>query len=98
MSAAVEPCVVRDLEMHEIDILAHYVIRIAAWLPYFDDGEHQTRFLLGRLINSIVAPFFHGTVNVLLFIAPVSAFNQTLTEDRTVNRLVRLFVSSSEHR
>jgi len=26
-------------------------------------------------------------VNVLLFIVPVSAFNQTLTEDRTVNRL-----------
>lgn len=27
---------------------------------------------------------------MLLFIAPVSAFNQTLTEDRSVNRLVRL--------
>jgi hypothetical protein len=30
---------------------------------------------------------------MLLFIAPVSAFNQTLTEDRGVNRLVRLCVS-----
>jgi hypothetical protein len=27
---------------------------------------------------------------MLLFIAPVSAFNQTLTEDRSVNRLVRV--------
>jgi guanine nucleotide-binding protein alpha-1 subunit len=27
---------------------------------------------------------------MLLFIAPVSAFNQTLTEDRNVNRLVRV--------
>jgi hypothetical protein len=60
MSAAVEPCVVRDLEMREIDILAHYVIRIAAWLPYFDDGEHQTRFVLGRLINILWHPFFTG--------------------------------------
>lgn len=34
-------------------------------------------------------------VNMLLFIAPVSAFNQTLTEDRSVNRLVRSSVSSS---
>ena len=32
-------------------------------------------------------------MNVLLFIAPVSAFNQTLTEDRTVNRLVRAVFS-----
>ena len=32
---------------------------------------------------------------MLLFIAPVSAFNQTLTEDRSVNRLVRPIVSSS---
>jgi hypothetical protein len=32
---------------------------------------------------------------MLLFIAPVSAFNQTLTEDRNVNRLVRSCLSSS---
>jgi hypothetical protein len=32
-------------------------------------------------------------VNMLVFIAPVSAFNQTLTEDRSVNRLVRCCVS-----
>ena len=30
---------------------------------------------------------------MLLFIAPVSAFNQTLTEDRNVNRLVRSCIS-----
>ena len=29
------------------------------------------------------------TANVLVFIAPVSAFNQTLAEDPSVNRLVR---------
>lgn len=34
-----------------------------------------------------VWPFF-GKVDMLLFIAPVSAFNQTLSEDRKVNRLV----------
>ncbi|KAH9039585.1 G-alpha-domain-containing protein [Lactarius pseudohatsudake] len=36
-------------------------------------------------------PYFED-VNMLLFIAPVSAFNQTLTEDRTVNRLWDTFL------
>lgn len=36
-------------------------------------------------------PYFED-VNVLLFIAPVSAFNQTLTEERSVNRLWDTFL------
>ncbi|KAH9055616.1 G-alpha-domain-containing protein [Lactarius vividus] len=36
-------------------------------------------------------PYFED-VNMLLFIAPVSAFNQTLTEDRSVNRLWDTFL------
>lgn len=52
-------------------------------------------FLLERPMNNMFCLF--GAVNMLVFIAPVSAFNQTLTEDRSVNRLVRL-VSLSEHR
>ncbi|KAI0292902.1 guanine nucleotide binding protein, alpha subunit [Russula brevipes] len=39
-----------------------------------------------RALRAAWLPYFDD-VNVLLFIAPVSAFNQTLTEDRTVNRL-----------
>ncbi|KAH9993869.1 guanine nucleotide binding protein, alpha subunit [Russula vinacea] len=39
-------------------------------------------------------PYFddgrHRNCRRLVFVAPVSAFNQTLTEDRSVNRLVRL--------
>jgi len=34
-----------------------------------------------------------GAVNMLLFIVPVSAFNQTLTEDRSVNQLEDSFLS-----
>jgi hypothetical protein len=43
-------------------------------------------FLLERPMTLILV----RTVNMVLFIVPVSAFNQTLTEDRSVNRLVRL--------
>ncbi|KAI0264720.1 guanine nucleotide binding protein, alpha subunit [Gloeopeniophorella convolvens] len=39
-----------------------------------------------RGMRAAWVPYFDD-VNVLLFLAPVSAFNQTLTEDRSVNRL-----------
>jgi len=39
-----------------------------------------------RALRAAWLPYFDD-VNMLLFIAPVSAFNQTLTEDRSVNRL-----------
>ncbi|KAH9974030.1 guanine nucleotide binding protein, alpha subunit [Lactifluus volemus] len=39
-----------------------------------------------RSLRAAWLPYFDD-VNMLLFIAPVSAFNQTLTEDRNVNRL-----------
>ncbi|KAH9990976.1 guanine nucleotide binding protein, alpha subunit [Russula compacta] len=39
-----------------------------------------------RGLRAAWLPYFDD-VNVLLFIAPVSAFDQTLTEDRSVNRL-----------
>jgi hypothetical protein len=32
-----------------------------------------------------------GTVNAIIFLAPISGFDQVLSEDKTVNRLVRLF-------
>lgn len=31
----------------------------------------------------------HITVDAIIFLAPISGFDQVLTEDRTVNRLVR---------
>ncbi|KAH9968215.1 guanine nucleotide binding protein, alpha subunit [Russula dissimulans] len=39
-----------------------------------------------RYLRAAWLPYFDD-VNMLLFIAPVSAFNQTLVEDRSVNRL-----------
>jgi len=42
MSAAVEPCVVRGLDMIKDMRLAHSVTVTAAWLPYFDDGEFES--------------------------------------------------------
>jgi hypothetical protein len=34
------------------------------------------------------------TVDAIVFLAPISAFDQVLAEDRTVNRLVRFSLSS----
>lgn len=54
----------------------------AAWAQYFDDG------MLRR--NYPCEVYTHGSylVNVIIFLAPVSCFNQTLAEDESVNRLV----------
>lgn len=43
----------------------------------------------GKLTPSVAAwaPFLDD-VNVIIFLAPVSVFNQSLAEDKTVNRLV----------
>jgi len=73
--------------------LAHSVTVTAAWLPYFDDGEFESVSPDARWHNRLTCRAFFGKVNMLLFIAPVSAFNQTLTEDRSVNRLVRFCAS-----
>ncbi|RDB30429.1 Guanine nucleotide-binding protein alpha-4 subunit [Hypsizygus marmoreus] len=50
------------------------------WAPFFDDGEEHTlriRFLC--LIDL--------QVDAIIFLAPISGFDQVLAEDRTVNRL-----------
>ena len=36
----------------------------------------------------------HIPVNAIIFLAPISGFDQVLAEDRTVNRLVRPFSSA----
>jgi hypothetical protein len=69
----------------------------AAWLPFFDGGEHRSVYARASDDSKLNMLHLFGAVNMVLFIAPVSAFNQTLTEDRRVNRLVRP-VSLSEHR
>jgi len=56
---------------------------IATWAQFFDDGtlllplktrdEEFTNFVL---------------VNIIIFLAPMSGFNQVLAEDESVNRLV----------
>ena len=38
-------------------------------------------------------PFFDN-MNAIIFLAPISAFDQTLAEDRSVNRLVSLHALS----
>ena len=40
MSGAVGPCVVRGLYMGKICSFIHGVMT-AAWVPYFEDGEHE---------------------------------------------------------
>jgi hypothetical protein len=43
MLVAAGPCVVRNLDISEMSMRARSLARyiIAAWLPYFDDGEHR---------------------------------------------------------
>jgi hypothetical protein len=53
-------------------------------MPYFDDGTLSfTRYTITNLIF---------VVNAIVFLAPMSAFDQTLAEAREVNRLEDTFV------
>jgi len=53
-----------------------------------EDGQLWSIIDVGgsRALRAAWVPYFED-VDMLLFIAPVSAFNQTLSEDRRVNRL-----------
>jgi hypothetical protein len=51
-----------------------------SWAPYFDDGNHS--FFSRRYGVSDNIP-----VNAIIFLAPISTFDQNLEEDPRVNRL-----------
>lgn len=57
------------------------IISSATWIPYFDDGT----LLLNLNIPTLLT---HSKVDSVIFLCPISAFNEVLLEDRTVNRLV----------
>lgn len=61
---------------------------IATWAPFFDDGE-AINFLKdawGCFLISCMA------VDAIIFLAPISGFDQVLAEDKTVNRLVSYII------
>ena len=59
---------------------------VATWVPFFDNGKWLTK---GRLVSYLELTNF--LVDAIIFLAPISAFDQVLTEDSQVNRLVRSF-------
>lgn len=68
------------------------------WLIYDVGGSRGQRGELAQYVSvmeltlslAVWAPFIDD-VDVVIFMAPISVFNQTLAEDATVNRLVCLF-------
>jgi G-protein alpha subunit len=50
--------------------------------PFSSSANRNPRF------TATWIPFFDD-VDAIIFLAPISAFDQVLTEDKTVNRLVR---------
>ena len=67
-------------------------------MPFFDDGEHfSPRFHLHPRLNSLLTVYYVmvtniTTVNAIVFLAPISAFDQTLVEAPDVNRLVGKYI------
>ncbi|KAH9996200.1 G-alpha-domain-containing protein [Russula vinacea] len=63
-------------------------LRVEANQAAWENGQLWSIIDVGgsRALRAAWLPYFDD-VNMLVFIAPVSAFNQTLTEDRSVNRL-----------
>lgn len=60
-----------------------YVLRIAAWAPYFDDMKSV------RISACVFVHCWNRILHsVILFLVPISCFDQMLAEDPTVNRLV----------
>ncbi|KAG8785017.1 hypothetical protein FRC12_018077 [Ceratobasidium sp. 428] len=51
------------------------------WAPFFSDGEWELQLGESEVLNLEVV------VNAIIFLAPISAFDQTLAEDRRVNRV-----------
>jgi hypothetical protein len=61
---------------------------VATWVPFFDSGKWLTK---GRLTWGSYLKLTNFVVDAIIFLAPISAFDQVLTEDSQVNRLVRSF-------
>ncbi|THH05648.1 hypothetical protein EW146_g9848 [Bondarzewia mesenterica] len=71
----------------------------ATWVPFFDNGASphspsKNIIIIKRQLNVLAFFFFvlwvgGGAVDAIIFLAPISAFDQVLTEDLKVNRLVR---------
>jgi len=78
--------VVRDLDEGE-DMSARSLQGLRQRHGFLTLMMVSTKVILPMRYNTLNVPW---KVNMLLFIAPVSAFNQTLVEDRSVNRLVRV--------
>ena len=56
----------------------------SAWVPFFDDGAPARYFFPSR---ARVLTFAFHQVNAILFLAPISAFDQRLEEDSKVYRI-----------
>ena len=61
---------------------------VATWVPFFDNGKWLTK---GRFTWGSYLKLTNFSVDAIIFLAPISAFDQVLTEDSQVNRLVRSF-------
>lgn len=57
-----------------------------AWAPYFQDSAYSLTFL-NLLYPRLRRRIFANLVNAIIFLAPISAFDQVLAEDPRVNRL-----------
>lgn len=58
----------------------------SAWVPFFDDGAPPQSFIQSRTCFYFL--FFKiSSVNAILFLAPISAFDQRLEEDTKVYRI-----------
>ncbi|KAG6828891.1 hypothetical protein H0H92_006397 [Tricholoma furcatifolium] len=56
-----------------------------AWVPYFDDGK--TRLALAALKTLVHLPSSFLVATAIIFLAPISAFDQYLEEDPKTNRI-----------
>ena len=60
----------------------------ATWVPFFDNGKFLAK---GGFTWGLCPKLTNFVVDAIIFLAPISAFDQVLTEDPQVNRLVRSF-------
>jgi hypothetical protein len=58
------------------------LVDTATWVPFFDSGARFPVCVACGHVNGIL-------VEAIIFLAPISAFDQVLSEDPKVNRLVR---------
>ena len=65
--------------------------RVARYEYQRDSGAGSTRFLMFHGLTAAWIPFFDD-MNAIIFLAPISCFDQVLAEDPNVNRLVGVLV------